>query len=523
MSGARPDRNALVPLRRAGLAVFDVCLFVAFLALFIGAMPQHVWQTKIDGHATAVIGGLALWRMGWWFTHLVRALIYGHWTYPGLAERAGVTWNAGWRPDRVHVLITAFREREETIDAVVAALCRDLAVCGRPATLWLGTREDLDEQRFAAAIQRSAGAVDIDVRIIRQMQPGKRVAIGLILRAMARQGLGANDFVAFMDSDFVLEDGALQRCLALFAGDSDLHAVTTDEDVLVHGPRWVASWLDMRFAQRRIAMQSHALSGRVLTLTGRFSVFRATDIVSVDFIRLIEADTLDNWLWGRYRFLSGDDKSTWYALLANGRRMLYVPDARGVTIEHIEGHGVTRMVENLRRWSGNMLRNGSRAIRIGPRRMPLFIWWCLVDQRIAMWTMLFGPLCAVLLSLRYGVAVLWVYAAYVIATRFVAALILSGYARRLDLNYIWCLYANQLLNAAVKVYMIWRLPAQRWANRGNQTAGASGFGLLAWSRSIAAGFLTLTSIAGLVLAAILATGVAPSPPLWLLAHLAGRS
>ena len=62
-------------------------------------------------------------------------------------------------------------------------------------------------------------------------------------------------------------------------------------------------------------MQSHALSERVLTLTGRFSVFRATHIVGHEFIRLQEADYLDHWLWGKFRFLSGDHKSSWYALL----------------------------------------------------------------------------------------------------------------------------------------------------------------------------------------------------------------
>jgi len=58
-------------------------------------------------------------------------------------------------------------------------------------------------------------------------------------------------------------------------------------------------------------MQSHALSGRVLTLTGRMSVFRGEHLTKIDFIRLVEADCLDHWLWGRFRFLSGDDKSTW--------------------------------------------------------------------------------------------------------------------------------------------------------------------------------------------------------------------
>ena len=122
-----------------------------------------------------------------------------------------------------------------------------------------------------------------------------------------------------------------------------------------------------------LTISRHALSHRVLTLTGRFSVFRATHITSHEFIRLQEADFLEHWLWGRFRFLSGDDKSTWYTLLKYGVKMTYVPDATGVTIEVVDGSGMTRMKENLRRWSGNMLRNGARAIALGPWRMPFFI------------------------------------------------------------------------------------------------------------------------------------------------------
>jgi mannuronan synthase len=503
-------------------AIGRISLLVTALALGFALVPAKAWSHEIDTGIVVALGGLAVWRMGWWLTHLIRAHIYEAWTYPRLAAHANAAWASGWRPERVHILITTYRERAETVDAVVAALCREIAATGRPATVWLGSREATDEDLFASALRRHGAGQSIDLRIIRQVLPGKRVAIGLLLRSMARHGLGGNDLVAFMDSDFVLDDGGLTRCLPLFATNPDLHAVTTDESVDVRGPAWIGSWLALRFAQRRIAMQSHALSGRVLTLTGRFSVFRATPIVGHDFIRLVEADTLENWLWGRYRFLSGDDKSTWYALLAQGHRMLYVPDAHGTTIEHVDGDGFKRMFENLRRWSGNMLRNGSRAIALGPRRMPVFIWWCLIDQRLAMWTMLFGPLCALLLALRLGPIVLVAYALYIATTRLIAALILFTYSQRVDLNYVWCLYANQLLNAAVKVYMIWRLPAQRWANRGNQQQGASGSRALGILRSGIAGYLTALSIAALLLAASVATGLLHSPPLWLFAHHAGR-
>ncbi len=456
-----------------------------------------------------VLGLFGVWRYGWWLTHVIRASIYARRTYPRLASDAAALWQGGWRPRRMHVLVTVYRERAETIEAVMAAICAEIRTLQQPATIWIGSKEAADEETVARCLKRAGADLDLHLRFVRQTGSGKRNSIALILSAMSREGLGTSDLVAFMDSDFILSPGALQRCLPLFATDPDLAALTTDEDVIVHGPRWVQTWLDMRFAQRRLAMQSHALSGRVLTLTGRFSVFRGSQVVQPEFIELVANDMLDHWLWGQFRFLSGDDKSTWYALLRTGKRMLYVPDAHGITIEVFEGSSVERMVENLRRWSGNMLRNGSRAIALGPRRMPVFTWWCLVDQRLAMWTMLFGPLCALVGTLKLGWAFLVAYAVYVALTRLVSALVLFAYSRHVDLNYTWALYANQLLNSAVKLYMIWRLPKQRWFNRGNQKSGAGGHAFAAAARSTMAAYLTSLSIAVLALAALTLTGTFP--------------
>ena len=260
-------------------------------------------------------------------------------------------------------------------------------------------------------------------------------------------------------------------------------------------------------------MQSHALSGRVLTLTGRFSVFRATHLVSEDFIRLQEADYLDHWLWGKFRFLSGDDKSSWYALLQHNVKMLYVPDSRGYTIEIIEGSARRRMVENLRRWSGNMLRNGQRAIALGPRRMPFFIWWCCVDQRLAIWTMLFSPLLALAMAVKVGVSFLLAYLAFIAITRGLLSMVLFTYARRVDLHFIWCLYINQIVNAAVKVYMLSRLAKQKWANRGNQKQGFAGDGGIAVFRVWMARYLTVFFVGNLILVVTLYSGVFTMPSL----------
>ncbi len=475
---------------------------VCFIALSL--TPNSIWDPAAR-EFVYVIGFLGIWRYLWWFNHWMRALVFANIAYPRARDRAAEVWNSGWRPRHIHVQMTTFREHREISEAVIRSLCTEIREAGVPATIWLGSSELSDEQKIARHLKLVGNDLDITLRIIRQNQPGKRVAIALILRAMSRAGLGKDDLVIFMDGDFVLHPGAIRKCYPLFALDPELHALTTDEHVLVRGPKWMQSWLNMRFAQRRMAMQSHALSNRVLTLTGRFSVFRATHIVSHEFIRLQEADFLEHWLWGRFRFLSGDDKSTWYCLLRHGVKMTYVPDASGTTIEVVEGSGYRRMVENLRRWSGNMLRNGQRAIMLGPGRMPLFIWWCCVDQRLAMWTMLFSPMLALAGSLKLGAGFFAAYVTYIAVTRMLLSLVLFTYATRVDLNFIWTLYANQLLNAAVKVYMMWRLAKQKWTNRGNQKQGFSGNTGIAVFREVMAAYLTAVSVAALFLVVMLYT------------------
>ncbi|MEL7302135.1 MAG: glycosyltransferase [Pseudomonadota bacterium] len=482
------------------LKVFaQLFIYFGFCVMLMTTIPNQIWDVE-NRTFIYIMGVLGVWRYSWWFNHWMRAIIYERVTFPKIRARAQDFWDSGWRPKRIHVMMTTFREARSTAEAVVRSICSEVRDAGIPATIWIGSSEPEDERVLIEHFRTVGSDCDIELRIIRQNQPGKRIAIALLLRAMSREGLGSEDIVAFMDGDFVLDHGALNKCLPMFAADPELHALTTDEDVVVVGPQWLQSWLSMRFAQRRMAMMSHALSGRVLTLTGRFSVFRATHIVSHDFIRLQEADFLNHWLWGTFRFLSGDDKSTWYALLQHRVKMLYVPDSRGYTIEIIEGSAARRMIENLRRWSGNMLRNGQRAIALGPTKMPFFIWWCCVDQRIAVWTMLFSPMLALALTLKIGVSFLLAYLAYIGVTRGILSLVLFTYARRIDLNFIWTLYVNQVVNAAVKVYMLSRLSKQKWANRGNQKQGFSGNSALQLYREWMARYLTVFMVSALFLA-----------------------
>lgn len=485
------------PRKWDAVAVYKCAIYVGICLILLLSVDNRLFDAE-TGRITLVLGLLGIWRYSWWFTHFVRAKIYEHRVYPRLRREADAVWASGYRPTHVHFMMTTYKEDRAITEGVIESICRELRDNNLPGTIWLGSGDRYDEDIIGDYITRYHGDLDLNLVVVRQNVSGKRAAIGLVLRAMSRHRIGDDDIIAFMDGDFVLDAGLIRKCAPLFVAYPDLQALTTGERVIVHGPRWVYTWLIMRFAQRHMVMQSHAVSGRVLTLTGRCSLFRACQLRNLEFIRTLEADHLSHWLWGSFRFLSGDDKSTWFTLLKRGCRMLYVPDANGYTIEHIEGLGLERMVQNFRRWSGNMLRNGSRAIALGPRRMPFFIWWCLIDQRLSMWTMLVSPALAVCAAVLSGLDYLLSYIVFIMISRFALSLIIFKYCDRVYIAFPFILYFNQLINASVKVYCIFRLHKQRWSNRGNQAAG-DGDGLLYRAKEWMARWLTALHVAMLLM------------------------
>jgi len=491
------------------MIVLQIAIYIAVCLCLMLSVPNTILDARTMT-ITMTIGLLGIWRYGWWFTHAMRSIVYAKFVYPSMRNAGRQEWENGWRPRHMHFMMTTYREHREITEMVVRSIVQEIVDSGVPGTIWLGSSDRYDEDIISGFLRREADDVDITLRIIRQNVSGKRAAIGLVLRAMSRLPVLDDDLVIFMDGDFVLAKGAISRCMPLFKVYPDLQACTTDEEVICIGPRWIEKWLQMRFSQRRLAMQSHSLSGRVLTLTGRMSVFRAKHVKKLEFIRLLEADHLDNWLWGNFRFLSGDDKSTWFFMLKSGARMCYVPDALGYTIEVIEGSGMERMVQNFRRWSGNMLRNGSRAIALGPRAMPFFIWWCLIDQRLSMWTMLVSPVLAVSAALLVGIDYLLSYIIFIAVSRLFLSLILCTYSRQVQLSYTWILYLNQLINASVKVYCIFRLSKQKWSNRGNQSS-ESGNDYKEIARTWMANWCTAVAVSMLVLVTVHYSGLVEIP------------
>lgn len=459
--------------RQFNLRAVDVFYVYAYIAIFIilvKTLPNKLIHPDVLQGAF-VIGALGTWRWGWWLLNYFRSLYFANIKFPRMRKAANEVWDAGWRPNHVHYLMTTFYENPDTTDKFLQSIVREVKSVAVPSTLWVGLGAKYDEDFIRKWFAKISEELPLEVVFLHQNQPGKRAAIGLLLRALSRHGVGDDDYVFLMDGDSIMNEGAVRKTLSVFAAYPKFTAITTDEEVVMVGPEWTEKWLTLRFAQRRMWMQSHAVSDKVLTLTGRMSAFRAKPITEKEFIRNMEADHLYHWFWGSFRFLSGDDKSTWYTLLKNGHNMTFLPDVMVYTIEYIDGYGVKRARDNLVRWSGNMLRNGMRAIMLGPRKVGLYVWWCLIDQRLNIWTSILGFCTAISVSIFIESSFIFTYLLWVMFTRFIVGATLWTYSDRIRISYPFILYVNQLTTAFIKFYIMFRLPVQSWANRMAQKSG----------------------------------------------------
>ena len=192
-----------------------LALYFAVCLLCILVLPNSIWDAETRA-ITFVIGALGIWRYGWWFTHAFRAFIFGRFVYPKMRAEGEAVWAAGWRPRHLHFMMTTYKEHRSITEKVVRSILREVRQSGVPATIWLGSSDRFDEDIIEDFLEREAGDIDLTLRIIRQNVPGKRAAIGLVLRAMCRLPIDQDDLIVFMDGDFILGEGAVSRCMPLF-------------------------------------------------------------------------------------------------------------------------------------------------------------------------------------------------------------------------------------------------------------------------------------------------------------------
>ncbi|AHM03574.1 Alginate biosynthesis protein Alg8 [Roseibacterium elongatum DSM 19469] len=440
-------------------------------------------RPEASGLFFTTIGIIALWRYSWWLVHQVRSRIFLKRVFPRLraqAERVATPL------DHVYAVVLSYNIDEADFVKCYASLIDAAVESDVPTTIVASITTDRD-RRLLHRAYLAAGCPE-KVEIIAQFQKGdgKRSAIGEGLRVVARDCPPDRSVTILMDGDTVLGDGAIARVLPFFSADPDLAAATTNNDAIVKGTYLTRNWYVLRLAQRHTLMASMALSKRLLVLTGRCSFFRTDIATSRDFIAQVEDDRIWHWRLGEIKFLTGDDKSTWFHVLRSRGKMLYVPDVVTYGLEELPAPGrfFPASTKLMQRWFGNMLRANARAVSLGTPRLGFFVWWSLLDQRVSIWSSLAGPVATILLAIFLSPLFIIYYLAWAILTRTVMALATATNYGRIAPVWPFLLYYNQVWGALMKSKLLFHLDRQSWTRQSidgaahGQTAKAIGGTLL---------------------------------------------
>jgi len=485
---------------RLSESVWAHLLYVAAVAAFAAELPAEAYG-MIGGGFIGTVGILAIWRYGWGLLHFVRALVYRMRVFPHMREVADTLMTQ--EAPHAYLLVTTFRiDSAVTTRVYKAAFEAALAAPGK-VTVVASIVETAD-QRLVKALFRSlcSNQDKVDLVVVRIAGTGKRDALAYGFRAIARRCPSRDDVVAVIDGDSIVPRDLIQKCAGFFLNDPQVGALTTDELSEVRGSRIFQEWYALRFAQRHTLMSSMGLSERVLTLTGRMAMFRASIVSEPDFIQQVELDYIDHWRLGRFKFLTGDDKSSWFWLLRNGYKMIYVPDVVVLTVEDPPSDNFVSAAAMLMvRWFGNMLRTNSRALALGPKRIGLFTWWAILDQRMSMWTSLVGFAVAMIATFFVNGYAFLLYALWILTSRYLLTLSLLASRPRVSVFYPFLLYFNQIFGSLMKVHILFRLDRQKWTRQKTTSSARNAKRPLIASGFMSAYMHTLSLVAFLALLA----------------------
>jgi len=402
----------------------------------------------------------------------VRATWYLLVAYPQLRRSMGRAYDSRAAPAHAYFLVTSYKIEPAVTSRVYQSIFAAAAASAAGATIVASVVDGADVRLIRSVFARMRCDLS-DVRLFVDQVPGtgKRDALAKALRIISAQAPSAQDIVILVDGDSCVPIDIVARSAPFFC-DPSVGALTTDESVEINNAPLFRDWFALRFTQRQMMMSSMGLGRRVLTLTGRMSVFRADLATDPSFIRQVQNDYLDHWRLGRVDFLTGDDKSTWFWLLKNGYQMLYLPDVQTVSMERQPLPGfVASAVTLMVRWFGNMMRTNGRALALPASKIGAFTWWSLLDQRISIWTTLAGPLGVLLTAIFVNAWILPAYLAWLMVTRYVFCIFLSLFrGGGFPISYPFLLYFGQIVGACVKSYVLFRLDRQRWTRQGTGVA-----------------------------------------------------
>jgi glycosyltransferase Alg8 len=456
--------------KSALLSFLPVSIFyisVAFIVLYF--IYPHIYLLKNEVLITLTF--FALWRYGWMILNYSRALIYRVYAYPKIKSQIADIPESKRYPKHLYFMIPSYKEESWVSIETFRSIISEVQKIPSDVTIVVATAEDKEDAVITQMFNAYKSDKKIDL-IFQHQKAGKRIAMGHALRTIARKyhSLGLDDpnsVTIFMDGDSYMEDGFLEKLLPFFATDKNLGAVTTNEAAFIDSrSKWYKEWFNLKFGQRHIQFQAHSLSRKVMTLTGRLSAYRTDIAVKEDFIKIIENDILIHPLYGKFRFLMGDDKSSWFYLLKNRYDMLYIPDILCYSLESRDGNFLELSRSLPFRWNGNTLRNHARALALGMRVTGIYIWFVILDQKLNMWTSLVGIFSALILAIFKSVYYLLFFFVWISFVRVFQLFVISLGGHPVSIYTLPLMLYTQWTGAFIKISAYHDLANQKWSKNG---------------------------------------------------------
>jgi len=449
-------------------AILPSLFYLSISGLILFMLYPFLHYVKKD--VIVALSVIGLWRYSFQIINYIRAIIYRLYKYPILKREISQLKKEGKYPEHIYFLIPSYREEPWVSIESFQSIFSDMNNIPSKATLLVSVGSAREEAIIRTIYESHPTNQKIDI-IFQLQSKGKRYAMGHGLRAISRdyhkRGLyEKNSVVIFMDGDSYLEPGTLEKCLPVFKVRQKVGAVTTNEMSFINTKsNWYKDWFSLKFGQRHILFQSHSLSDKVITLTGRFSVFRLDICLEEDFIKQIEDDILTNPMTGRFRFLMGDDKSSWFYLFKKGWDMLYIPDSIIYTLESRDDHFLNLSFSLPFRWYGNTLRNNDRAVKI--KNISPFINYVIRDQVFNMWTSLVGISAASILAIFVNPIYLPIYISWVLFIKVIQQNVIAAMGYPVTINSIPLMLYSQWVGSFVKIYAYFHLNKQTYNKSGS--------------------------------------------------------
>ena len=428
----------------------------------------------VKNETLVAVGAVGIWRYGLLLINYIRAFIYGYIVYPLMKYKIFAKPLSEQFPQHIYFCIPSYKEEGWVSSETFESIFSELSSLPCSATIVVSIANQKDEYAIRDVYHAHPYARNVEL-IIQYQKEGKRIAMGHALRAIARD---VNDrfyedsVTVLMDGDSYLTQGSLKNSIPILYAQSRVGAVTTDEVAYIDSKsNWYKDWFNLKFGQRHILFQSQSLSKKVLTLTGRFSLFKTEIIISEDFISHLENDILTDGNFGKFRFLMGDDKTTWYYLLKEGYEMLYLPDVKIYSLESRDGNFLELSKSLPYRWYGNTLRNNYRARQL--KNIPFFIRYLLWDQIFLMWTALIGIVGIILLSTFVNFVYLPIYIAWILFVRVFQMFVIVLGNHSVSIRTVPLMLYNQWIGALIKISAFYHLYDQQYSKGKNNSQNAN--------------------------------------------------